>query len=120
MACQLSNRLLSTIGWLPFSSHSHSKPWSCALAKERVEIHGNGNSYIVEDFQLLRYLEGSLDKSKIFNEGKGHKESVTKFLSYVRDEIPNPFTWLELKSTSLAGIYAQKYLNSGKQHGIFS
>jgi hypothetical protein len=24
-----------------------------------------------------------------------------------------------LKSISLAGIYAQKYLNSGKQHGIF-
>ena len=90
-----------------------------ALTKERVEIHGNGNSYIVEDFQLLRYLEGALDKSKIFNEGKGHKESITAFFAYVRDEISNPYTWLELKSISLAGIYAQKYLNSGKQHGIF-
>ena len=90
-----------------------------ALTKERVEIHGNGNSYIVEDFQLLRYLEGTLDKSKIFNEGKGHKESITAFFAYVRDEISNPYTWLELKSISLAGIYAQKYLNSGKQHGIF-
>ena len=90
-----------------------------ALTKERVEIHGNGNSYIVEDFQLLRYLEGTLDKSKIFNEGKGHKESITAFFSYVRDEISNPYTWLELKSISLAGIYAQKYLNSGMQHGIF-
>ena len=90
-----------------------------ALTKERVEIPGNGNSYIVEDFQLLRYLEGTLDKSKIFNEGKGHKESITAFFAYVRDEISNPYTWLELKSISLAGIYAQKYLNSGKQHGIF-
>ena len=90
-----------------------------ALTKERVEIHGNGNSYIVEDFQLLRYLEGTLDKSKIFNEGKGHKESITAFFAYVRDEISNPYTWFELKSISLAGIYAQKYLNSGKQHGIF-
>ncbi|MFL2647658.1 MAG: Gfo/Idh/MocA family oxidoreductase [Candidatus Actinomarina sp.] len=90
-----------------------------ALTKERVEIHGNGNSYIVEDFQLLRYLEGALDKSKIFNEGKGHRESINAFFSYVRDEISNPYTWLELKSISLAGIYAQKYLNSGKQHGIF-
>ena len=89
------------------------------MTKERVEIHGNGNSYIVEDFQLLRYLEGTLDKSKIFNEGKGHKESITAFFAYVRDEISNPYTWLELKSISLAGIYAQKYLNSGKQHGIF-
>ncbi len=91
-----------------------------ALTKERVEIHGNGNSYIVEDFQLLRYLEGTLDKSKIFNEGKGHKESITAFFAYVRDEISNPYTWLELKSISLAGIYAQKYLNSGKQHSVFS
>ena len=91
-----------------------------ALTKERVEIHGSGNSYIVEDFQLLRYLEGSLDKSKIFNEGKGHRESISSFLSYVKDEVSNPFTWLELKTISLAGIYAQKYLNSGKQHSVFS
>ena len=91
-----------------------------ALTKERIEIHGSGNSYIVEDFQLLRYLEGTLDKSKVFNEGKGHKESISIFLSYVKDEVSNPFTWLELKTVSLAGIYAQKYLNSGKQHSVFS
>ena len=90
------------------------------MTKERIEIHGSGNSYIVEDFQLLRYLEGTLDKSKVFNEGKGHKESISIFLSYVKDEVSNPFTWLELKTVSLAGIYAQKYLNSWKQHNVFS
>ena len=45
--------------------------------------------------------------------------TISSFFSYVKDETPNPYTWLELKSVSLAGIYAQKYLNSGKQHGIF-
>jgi predicted dehydrogenase/threonine dehydrogenase-like Zn-dependent dehydrogenase len=29
-----------------------------ALSKERIEIHGSGTSYIIEDFQWLRYLEG--------------------------------------------------------------
>ena len=73
--------------------------------------------------QLAKKLKAPLEISpkvvEIFNEGKGHKESITAFFAYVRDEISNPYTWLELKSISLAGIYAQKYLNSGKQHGIF-
>ena len=48
-----------------------------------------------------------LDKSKVFKEGKGHKESIQSFLSYVKGEISNPYTWLELKTISLAGIYSQ-------------
>ncbi len=91
-----------------------------SLAKERLEIHGSGNSFILEDFELLRYLIGSTDKGKTFKKGKGHKESISSFLSYVKGEIPNPYTWLELKTVAVAGIYAQKYMNSGKQHGIFS
>ena len=89
------------------------------LSKERLEIHGSDNSFIVEDFQLMRYLIGSDDKSKVFSDGKGHKQAIETFLSYVKNEVPNPFTWLEIKSVSLAGIYAQNYLNSGSQKSIF-
>ena len=89
------------------------------LSKERLEIHGSDNSFIVEDFQLMRYLIGSDDKSKVFSDGKGHKQAIETFLRYVRNEVPNPFTWLEIKSVSLAGIYAQYYLNSGSQKSIF-
>ena len=89
------------------------------LSKERLEIHGSDNSFIVEDFQLMRYLIGSDDKSKVFSDGKGHKQAIETFLRYVRNEVPNPFTWLEIKSVSLAGIYAQNYLNSGSQKSIF-
>ena len=89
-----------------------------SLGKERIEVHGNGNSYIVEDFQLLRYLEGNQDKSKVFSSGKGHKESLQIFLDYVKNNSENPFTWLELKSISKAGIYAQDYINSGQQHSV--
>ena len=89
------------------------------LSKERLEIHGSDNSFIVEDFQLMSYLIGSDDKSKVFSDGKGHKQAIETFLRYVRNEVPNPFTWLEIKSVSLAGIYAQNYLNSGSQKSIF-
>ena len=89
------------------------------LSKERLEIHGSDNSFIVEDFQLMRYLIGSDDKSKVFSDSKGHKQAIETFLRYVRNEVPNPFTWLEIKSVSLAGIYAQNYLNSGSQKSIF-
>lgn len=89
-----------------------------SLGKERIEVHGSGNSYIVEDFQLLRYLEGNQDKSKVFSSGKGHKESLKIFLDFVKNNSDNPFTWLELKSISRAGIYAQDFINSGKQHSV--
>ena len=91
-----------------------------ALAKERIEVHGGGNSYIMEDFQMLRYLEGADDKSKVFSKGKGHKESIQTFLSYVKGESNNPYTWLELKTVAKAAIYSQDYMNSGSQHSIFS
>jgi predicted dehydrogenase len=89
-----------------------------SLGKERIEVHGSGSSYIVEDFQLLRYLEGNQDKSKVFSSGKGHKESLQIFLDYVKNNSDNPFTWLELKSISRAGIYAQDFINSGQQHTV--
>ena len=88
------------------------------LSKERIEVHGGGNSYIIEDFQLLRYLERNEDKSRVFSSGKGHRESLEIFLDYVKGKTVNPFTWLELKTISRAGIYAQNYINSGQQHRV--
>jgi len=40
------------------------------------------------------------------------------FLDYVKNNSDNPFTWLELKSISRAGIYAQDFINSGQQHTV--
>ena len=88
------------------------------LSKERLEVHGGGNSYILEDFRMLRFLEGSLDRSKTFSSGKGHKESLGVFFDYVRDKSQNPFTWEEIKAVSKAAIIAQNHINSGQQHRV--
>ena len=37
------------------------------LSKERLEIHGNDNSFIVEDFKLMRYLIGPDDKLSLIH-----------------------------------------------------
>ena len=88
------------------------------LSKERIEVHGEGNSYILEDFRMLRFLEGSQDRSKTFSSGKGHKESLGVFFDYVRDKSQNPFTWEEIKAVSKAAIIAQNHINSGQQHRV--
>ena len=88
------------------------------LSKERIEVHGGGNSYILEDYRMLRFLEGSQDKSKTFSSGKGHKESLTIFFDYVRSKSQNPFTWEEIKAVSKAAIIAQDHINSGQQHNV--
>jgi len=88
------------------------------LSKERLEVHGGGNSYILEDFKMLRYLEGSVDRSKTFSSGKGHKESLQVFFDYVRDKSQNPFTWEEIKAVSKAAIIAQDFINSGQHHRV--
>ena len=88
------------------------------LSKERIEVHGEGNSYILEDFKMLRFLEGSQDRSKTFSSGKGHKESLSIFFDYVRDKSQNPFTWEEIKAVSKAAIIAQDHINSGQQHNV--
>ena len=88
------------------------------LSKERIEVHGGGNSYILEDFRMLRFLEGSQDRSKTFTSGKGHKESLGIFFDYVRDKSQNPYTWEEIKAVSKAAIIAQDHINSGQQHNV--
>jgi len=88
------------------------------LSKERLEVHGEGNSYILEDFKMLRFLEGTQDSSKTFSSGKGHKESLSIFFDYVRDKLQNPFTWEEIKAVSKAAIIAQDHINSGQQHNV--
>ena len=88
------------------------------LSKERLEVHGGGNSYILEDFKMLRYLEGSVDRSKTFSSGKGHKESLQVFFDYVKDKSQNPFTWEEIKAVSKAAIIAQDFINSGQHHRV--
>ena len=91
---------------------------SSLLPKEKIEVHGNNKSVIIEDFTKVRILDDKNDKGKLIKSGKGHKELVKSFFEYVNDTSANEFTWKELKSVNQAAIIAQENMNSGRFHPI--
>jgi predicted dehydrogenase len=75
-----------------------------SLGKERIEIFGGGQSFIIDDFKLgEHYAEGSRRTLKM--PGKGHQEEVEAFLDAVRDGRPSPISLDSLALTS-AGTFA--------------
>ena len=74
------------------------------LGKERIEIFGGGQSFIIDDFKLgEHYADGSRRTLKM--PGKGHQEEVKAFLEAVRDGRPSPISLDSLALTS-AGTFA--------------
>jgi polar amino acid transport system substrate-binding protein len=70
-----------------------------ALSKERVEIFGRGQTFIIDDFRTgERYCDGSCQKVKLA--GKGHKEEVELFLRAVREELPSPISLDSIRLTT--------------------
>lgn len=92
---------------------------SSLLPKEKIEVHGNNKSVIIEDFIKVRILDDKNDKGKLVKTGKGHLELVNSFFDYVKGASANEFTWKEIKSVNHAAITAQENINSGKFHSIF-
>ncbi len=98
---------------------SYFSEGSSLLPKEKIEVHGNGRSFIIEDFIKMRILDDKSDKAKLVKSGKGHQELVESFIEYLRGMSANEFTWKEIKIVNKAAIIAQENMNSGKFHSIF-
>ena len=92
---------------------------SSLLPKEKIEVHGNNKSVIIEDFMKVRILDDKNDKGKLVKTGKGHLELVSSFFDYVKGVSANEFTWKEIKSVNHAALTAQENINSGRFHSIF-
>jgi len=74
-----------------------------SLRKEYIEIYCNGLTAIIDDFKLLHIYDKGHQKEKLFNQDKGHREEVRRFLQSIRDgqEAPIPFedVYLSTKMT---------------------
>ena len=92
---------------------------SSLLPKEKIEVHGNNKSVIIEDFMKVRILDDKNDKGELVKTGKGHLELVSSFFDYVKGASANEFTWKEIKLVNHAALTAQENINSGKFHSIF-
>ncbi len=82
------------------------------LSKERIEIFGGGQSFVIDDFRLgEHYAAGSRRKLKL--SGKGHQEEVEAFLGAIRHGRPSPIPLESLAQTSLVTFAILDSLRTG-------
>jgi polar amino acid transport system substrate-binding protein len=87
------------------------------LNKERIEIFGGGQSFIIDDFRLgEHYTGGSRRTLKL--PGKGHQEEVEAFLHAIRDGQPSPISLRSLALTSAATFAILDSLHTGLPQAV--
>jgi predicted dehydrogenase len=72
-----------------------------ALPKEFIEIHGGGQSIVIDDFKNYSYF-GPKMSTQSNAQDKGHKEIMNVFLNAVRSGQTFPIPWEELHETTQA------------------
>jgi predicted dehydrogenase/threonine dehydrogenase-like Zn-dependent dehydrogenase len=87
------------------------------LSKERIEIFGGGQSFVIDDFKLgEHYASGSRRKIKL--PGKGHLEEVDAFLQAICEGKPSPISLDSLVLTSLSTFAILDALRTGLPQAV--
>jgi polar amino acid transport system substrate-binding protein len=87
------------------------------LSKERIEILGGGQSFIIDDFRFAEHYAGGSRRS-IKTAGKGHQEEVAEFLGAIRGGKPSPIPLDSLARTSLATFAIIDSLSTGLPQAV--
>lgn len=85
-----------------------------AYPKERVEVIGSGKVGVIGDFrEVVTVTGGKTSRDRSFQQDKGHRREVERFLDAVIHGGPAPIPWEELRAVSLASILAVRSLREG-------
>jgi predicted dehydrogenase/threonine dehydrogenase-like Zn-dependent dehydrogenase len=85
-----------------------------ALMKERVEIFGEGKSFVLEDFRTATlYTGGREEVMKLRAQDKGQREEVRVVCSVVREGLPAPIELDDLATTTRATFRILESLRTG-------
>ncbi len=88
-----------------------------SLNKERIEIFGGGQSFIIDDFRTGEHFSrGSRRTLKL--PGKGHREEVEAFLRAVREGQPSPISLESLALTSITTFAIIDSLRTGLPQSV--
>jgi polar amino acid transport system substrate-binding protein len=87
------------------------------LGKERIEIFGDGQVFVIDDFRVAEHYAGGR-RRKIKSPGKGYKEEVEVFLRAVREGKSSPIPMDSLVLTSLATFAILDSLRTGLPQAI--
>jgi polar amino acid transport system substrate-binding protein len=92
-----------------------------ALAKERMEIFGEGKSFVIDDFrQATGFRNGREEKITLRSQDKGQAEQVKAVCAVVLEGGPAPITPSELASTTRATFRVLESLRSGQPIDVMS
>jgi len=78
------------------------------LSKERIEIYGGGQSFVIDDFRLGEHYAGA-SRRTVKLPGKGHEEEVEAFLHAICHGRPSP---IPLDSLALTNVVTFAILDS--------
>ncbi|MGH9431795.1 MAG: bi-domain-containing oxidoreductase [Terriglobia bacterium] len=88
---------------------------AATLAKERIEIHGDGRTAIIDDFKKCVFFDshhrGAL---RLLRQDKGHESEVRAFIEAVRQGGPSPISLASLAATTLATLKIRESLLTGE------
>lgn len=87
------------------------------LSKERIEIFGGGQSFIIDDFRLGQHYAGGRCRT-LKHPGKGHQEEVKAFLDAIRNGQPSPIQLHSLAMTSAATFSILDSLRTGMPQSV--
>jgi len=86
-----------------------------SLAKERIEIFGEGKTFVIEDFRSARLYSGSREKKETMrHQDKGQAEETRVVCAVVAEGKPAPITLQELEATTRATFRIKDSLRTGQ------
>jgi predicted dehydrogenase len=92
-----------------------------AAAKERVEIFGEGKTFVLDDFRRATlYKNGKESRKDLKTQHKGQAELVRAVCAMVRDGAPAPISLEELAATTRATFRILDSLRTGQPKRVMS
>ena len=92
-----------------------------SLAKEHIEIFGEGKTFVIDDFRSAKlYTEGREKKDTLRQQDKGQAEETRTACAVVAEGKPTPITLMELEATTRATFRILDSLRTGQRWKVKS
>ena len=92
-----------------------------ALPKERIEIYGEGKTFVIDDFRsATSYAGGHEKRMRLRNQDKGQAEEVRAALALVLEEARAPIALEDLAATTRATFRILESLRTGQPKEVMS
>jgi polar amino acid transport system substrate-binding protein len=92
-----------------------------SLAKERIEIFGEGKTFVIDDFRSASLYAGGREKKETLRQqDKGQPEETRVVCAVVAEGKPIPITLQELEATTRATFRINDSLRTGQARKVMS